>query len=171
MIARKTLLIVAAALLGSACSAPQAASDGPAGPGPERPGRQELTPYQLDPPGIEKGYAPMPKSEQPSQIGNARTCGALDALDGLAQAIIAPPAQPALDTERPVGNLIDVANALNAVDRADLSPAMNAAIKAHTVALTNLGALVNHKGSRQDIESMATVAKATGNTVHTLCQE
>ncbi|QSN49699.1 hypothetical protein [Mycobacteroides abscessus] len=107
MIARKTLLIVATALVGSACSAPQAASDGPAGPGPER----------------------------------------------------------------PVGNLIDVANALNAVDRSGLSPAMNAAIKAHTVALTNLGALVNHKGSRQDIESMATVAKATGNTVHTLCQE
>lgn len=168
MIVRKTLLIVAIALAGSGCSV-AGEGGGPAG-AEEHPGRVRTAPYVPDPAGVEKGDVPMPKSQRPPQIVSERACGAFDALEELAHQIIAPPPHGPV-SERPAGELIAVASALNAVDRTDVSPAMNAAIRAHAVALTNLGALVNHKASREDIESMATVTIATGSTLHALCQE
>lgn len=165
----KTLLVAAVLAMGTAgCAAPPIFDswNEPSDPPPHEQGGA-LSPL----PRVEKGDEKMPRSEGPPQIGRERACGAFDALEGLARSIIAPPVQPVPGAERPQGDLIVVANALNAVDRRDLSPAMNAAIRAHAVALTNLGALVNHKASREDVESMATVAIATGSTLRTLCQE
>ncbi|WP_079615915.1 hypothetical protein [Mycobacteroides abscessus] len=79
---------------------------------------------------------------------------------------------PGAQGPRPHGDdLVGFGNALNQVDRRGVSKPMNAALNAHAVALTNLGALFIHKASSDDVASMAAVAKATGNTVITLCAE
>lgn len=165
----KTLLVAAVMALGSTGCSPASIFESWNEPSDPPPHEHEAAPLPLPP--AEKSDDPMPRSEASPQIGRERACGAFDALEGLARTIIAPPAQPVPGAERPQGDLIAVANALNAVDRRDLSPAMNAAIRAHAVALTNLGALVNHKASREDVQSMSTVAIATGSTLRTLCQE
>ena len=66
--------------------------------------------------------------------------------------------------------LIGYANGLNNVDRQGLSPTLNAAITAHVYALTNLGAMINHHASRDDVESMATVVDTTAAVLHEFCR-
>lgn len=66
--------------------------------------------------------------------------------------------------------LIEYANALNHVDRQGLSTTLNAAITAHIYALTNLGAMINHHASHEDVGSMVTVVDTTAAVLHEFCR-
>lgn len=109
---------------------------------------------------------------RPPLIVQERACGALDAIDHLADDAINPTADPGNPAPKPNGtNIISFASALQRVDRQGLSEPMSAAINAHAYALTNLGALINHGASREDIASMATVADTTSRTIDAFCDK
>lgn len=131
----------------------------PGGPGQDAPG-------QPTEPAAPKPYGPSSAAQQ-------RVCGAFSVIDTLSHDAAASP-MPTPDSQSPPAHgddLVGFGNALNQVDRRGVSKPMNAALNAHAVALTNLGALFIHKASSNDVASMAAVAKATGNTVTTLCAE
>lgn len=130
----------------------------PGGPGQDAPG-------QPTEPTAPKPYGPSSDAQQ-------RVCGAFSVIDTLSHDPAFTVILPGAQGPRPHGDdLVGFGNALNQVDRRGLSEPMTAALNAHAVALTNLGALFNHKASSDDVASMAAVAKATGNTVITLCAE
>lgn len=131
-------------------------------------------------PEVTQGDDPMParivdiaKAESvpplPADVAKERACGAFGVVEALSREVAAPVPVPSGAPKAGRGDLGGLGNALNQVDRRGLSLQMNAALNAHAVALTNLGALVDHGAARDDIASMAQVTKATGSTVAALC--
>lgn len=113
-----------------------------------------------------------PQSYGPASGAQQRACGAFSVIDTLSRDAASPIPVPGPQGPGAHGDdLIGFGNALKQVDRRGLSEPMNAALNAHAVALTNLGALFNRKASSEDVSSMSTVAKATGKTVITLCAQ
>jgi len=109
---------------------------------------------------------------RPAQVVQERVCGAFDALTRLTHSAITPDPDPSNPKPKPNGaNLINYANTLQTLDRQGLSAPMNAALTAHAYALTNLGALINHGASGEDIASMATVTDTTSRTIEALCDK
>ncbi|SLI19929.1 Uncharacterised protein [Mycobacteroides abscessus subsp. abscessus] len=114
----------------------------------------------------------VPQSYGPPGAAQERACGAFSVIDTLSRDAASPMPVPGPQGPGARGDdLIGFGNALNQVDRRGLPKPMNAALNAHAVALTSLGALFNHKASSDDVADMAAVAKATGNTVITLCAQ
>jgi hypothetical protein len=108
---------------------------------------------------------------RPPQVVEERACGAFGAIDQLARDAISPSPDPVNPAPHRNGTtIITYANALQTLDRQGISRSMDAALGAHAYALTNLGALINHNASREDIASMATVAETTAHTVQVLCE-
>lgn len=100
-----------------------------------------------------------------------RACGAITVIDTLTTETFEHEPYPGKAAPPPDGHvLIGYANGLNNVDRQGLSPTLNAAITAHVYALTNLGAMINHHASRDDVESMATVVDTTAAVLHEFCR-
>lgn len=118
---------------------------------------------------------PSPSSQPPAPPGPPhvaleRACGAFGVLDKLTHDAVSPTPDPGNPAPHPNGaNVIAYASALRTVDGPGLTPALNAALTAHAYAVTNLGSLINHGASVDDIASMATVADMTGRTVQTMC--
>ena len=107
---------------------------------------------------------------RPPQVALERACGAFGVLDKLTHDAVNPTPDPGNPAPHPNGaNVIAYASALRTVDGPGLAPALNAALTAHAYAVTNLGSLINHGASGDDIASMATVADMTGRTVKTMC--
>lgn len=116
--------------------------------------------------------AKRPTSSGPLPMAQAHACGGFTAISRLADEAITPAPDPGIPAPRPNGaHVIDYASALQTLDRQGLSSPMSAALTAHAYALTNLGALINHGASSEDIDSMATVADTTGRTVQALCDQ
>lgn len=150
----RTAIILAAAAIVTACSADEHPSPatGPV-PGPV-------------------AEAKGPARSGPLPMAQAHACGGFTAISRLADEAIAPAPDPGDPTPRPDGTqVINYASALQTIDRQGLSAPMAAALTAHAYALTNLGALINHGASREDIDSMATVADTTWRTVQALCAQ
>lgn len=155
---RKVLLVLAACVVAAGCSASE-----PHGPSVSR-GDDPMPAREFT--DIAKTESPPPL---PADVAQERACGAFAVVESLSREVAAPMPVPSGAPNAGRGDLVALANALNQVDRRGLSRQMNAAVNAHAVALTNLGALVNHGASRDDIASMAQVTKATGSTVAVLC--
>lgn len=152
---RAALIVVAAAAMATGCSTDE-----------------QPTPSSSAPLPGEVAEAKRPASSGPVPMAQARACGAFTAISKLAQEAIAPAPDPGNPTPRADGtDVITYANALQTLDREGLSAPINAALTAHAYALTNLGALINHGASREDVDSMAIVADTTGRTVQALCDQ
>ncbi|TXI53500.1 hypothetical protein [Mycolicibacterium mageritense] len=99
-----------------------------------------------------------------------RACGAIALADALTTKTLEQEPYPGKNTPPLDGHaFIGYANALNLVDRQGLSNTLNAAITAHVYALTNLGAMINHQASHDDIASMAIVVDTTATVLHEFC--
>ncbi|MEW2484186.1 hypothetical protein AB0876_31835 [Mycobacterium sp. NPDC049093] len=132
----------------------------------------DLTPANTPLPEPVTTAAKRPTSSGPPPMSQAHACGAFAAISQLAHEAIAPAPDPGNPAPHPDGtHVITYASALQTLDRQELSAPMNAAITAYAYALTNLGSLINHGASREDIDSMATVADTTGRTVQALCDQ
>ncbi len=156
-IGNKILAIIAACVVAAGCSANDRRE-------PEISGGDAPMPSRID--DIAKTESPPPL---PADVAQERACGAFIVVERVSAEVASPTPVPVSQAHPGRGALIGLANALNQVDRRGLSRQMNAALNAHSVALTNLGALINHGASRDDIASMAAVTKATGSTVTVLC--
>ncbi|GAB5901838.1 hypothetical protein [Mycolicibacterium mageritense] len=100
-----------------------------------------------------------------------RACGAIKVIDSLTTKTLEQEPYPGKDTPPLDGHvLIEYANALNHVDRQGLSTTLNAAITAHVYALTNLGAMINHHASHEDVGSMVIVVDTTAAVLHEFCR-
>lgn len=73
---------------------------------------------------------------------DARSCGAFSAINNIAQESLYPSRNPA-GYVRPEADYIALANALNVIDKTDVSDDMNAALTDYVYTLTKLGAAVN----------------------------
>ncbi|MBN3459486.1 hypothetical protein JNN96_36225 [Mycobacterium sp. DSM 3803] len=99
-----------------------------------------------------------------------RACGAITVVDALTAEQRDGDPYPGKAAPPPDGHaLIGYANALNHVDRQGLTTTLNAAITAHVYALTNLGAMINHHATPEDVGSMAIVVDTTATVLHEFC--
>ena len=100
-----------------------------------------------------------------------RACGAITVVDALtAEQRDGDPYPGKAAAPAPDGHaLIGFASALNHVDRQGLTTTLNAAITAHVYALTNLGAMINHHATPEDVGSMAIVVDTTASVLHEFC--
>jgi hypothetical protein len=107
-----------------------------------------------------------------ADVALQRACGAIMVIDALTAEQRDGDPYPGKAAARPDGHaLIGFASALNRVDRQGLSTTLNAAITAHVYALTNLGAMINHRASHEDVSSMVTVVDTTAAVLHEFCGE
>ncbi|KMV18270.1 hypothetical protein ACT17_11560 [Mycolicibacterium conceptionense] len=126
-------------------------------------------------PGSELPRLPSPTTQEAvhaSDGGHERSCGSVlvidqltrDALDGGPDT--AQPSRPADGHQ-----LIAYGDALNNIEHNMLPSTMRAAVTSHSYALVNLGAMINHHASTDEISSMETVVHATGAVLHEFCRE
>lgn len=114
----------------------------------------------------------MQEAVRGSDGGVERFCGAVLVIDQLTRDAIA--ARP--DAE-PAKRLVDghqlsaYGDALNNIDHNVLPSTMSAAATSHSYALVNLGAMINHQASTNEISSMETVVRATGAVLREFCRE
>lgn len=101
-----------------------------------------------------------------------RLCGSVLVIDELTSGILDTRPDAGL-SQRPVDGhqLIAYANALNHIDRSRLSGTTSAAVTAHSYALVNLGAMIDHHATVDDISSMAAVVHATGAVLREFCRQ
>lgn len=152
----KVLVILAACVVAAGCSVSEQRD-------PEGSGGEAPMPSRI----VDIGKAESPPA--PADVAQERACGAFNVVESLSRDAAAPLATPRGGANSARTDLVGLAGALNQLDRRALSRQMNAALTAHAVALTNLGALIRHDASRDDITSMVAVTDATGSTLAALC--
>lgn len=107
-----------------------------------------------------------------SDGGNVRFCGSVIVIDQLTRDAL----DGGPDTARPSRpadghQLIAYGDALSNIERNVLPSTMRAAVTSHSYALVNLGAMITHHASTDEISSMETVVHATGAVLREFCRE
>lgn len=111
-----------------------------------------------------------PRPYLPPQIAQERACGAVALVDKLAHSAIAAEAAPGTQAPPQDGKaLTQLAEALQTMDRSGLPKALQAAITAYAMSLTDQGAAISRNRDQQAHVVFSSVLLATGDTVRALC--
>lgn len=110
------------------------------------------------------------RSSLPPQIARERACGAVALVDKLAHNAIAAEAEPGNPAPPQDGKaLTQLAESLQTMDRGGLPKALQAAITAYAMSLSDQGAAISRNRDRQTHIVFSSVLLATGDTVRALC--
>lgn len=98
-----------------------------------------------------------------SESADARVCGAFSAINNLVHESQRPDDGPGPDSQR-IYDFVGLANALNIVDKSDVTPGLNGKLTEYVYALAELGAAINHHEPAD-----STALTAAERDIHTRC--